>query len=814
MTPTSRGTGPEDRLVQLAPRLHRTAVLLNGGGNTDRATTLVLAAARAMRAHPRQDPDPAEQVALVAMVRAFLRHAPHGGDRLPTGVEDDRDDPLQALSPRARAATVLSRVHGWDERQISRAVRVRPARVAALVATGGAVASSLEVLAEQHAVPDAVLRDRLGKLLADRGGPAYPAPGRAGPRRTPRLLPRRSGRLVAALVASAVVVTYAVTQDVGRPVREVGDPAPAPAATGAPDLSSAGWRLDEDGEPPAVRTGLRLLGSAQVSYPEREQELVLDWAPEGGAARWAVLWCDMPPFPDPHVEVPHGVLAVDGEGLELPCAGRDGSPPVRDLVAVPADPGLQRFDLSLHGDLVRHGSALLAVYAEPPRGSLGYGTPAPRISGDEAVLGEPPEGGADEDSGSVVLEPSVAGPSLAPWAYNVHAREVTAKVRVGPDSVVEVWAGDSGVLTVLADGVPVTDDGDLAADVWPDRPEEGPVPDWRAQDPMLRDGQWLVPVPGTVHRFAFPRPRHGDPGAEREVTVTVPLSGGSTPSTWQVVVRDATRLPPPTDALAPVATADLPVYAAGRRLVGTWQVPADGLVRQLGGVPEWVGEPGWDLVGVAVGPPAQHPVVVQWPALEDVLAGGSTGTELAVVPDAGRALDQVSGWPTGVGLPTGVGPLRVRVAPRPGHPVLPVLVYASVPWEDYDPTGAPPPAASWPAGSAPPEWLVPDVRAKTTVHTADDFDEDHRLEVELPSGASLLRMTGQGKGRVRVLAGGEPVDLTRAADGWWSAYTDRAVTAELDLAHYPPSDALELVLDGDEDFRRSLRLELHVPQRP
>src|SRR5690606_3659290 len=121
---------------------------------------------------------------------------------------------------------------------------------------------------------------------------------------------------------------------------------------------------------------------------------------------------------------------------------REGAPPVTQVVPLP--PGGEGA-LELTGDMPGDGVATLGIYQEADGG---YAVPSAR---GELTAGPPV---ADD---AVELDVSAGGPST------YYGWRAVQSVSVGHASTIRVWAGRTGSVAVNVDGVPATDDGDVAA---------------------------------------------------------------------------------------------------------------------------------------------------------------------------------------------------------------------------------------------------------------------------------------------------------------------------------------------------------------
>ncbi|PZU42848.1 MAG: hypothetical protein DI571_10675, partial [Arsenicicoccus sp.] len=117
----------------------------------------------------------------------------------------------------------------------------------------------------------------------------------------------------------------------------------------------------------------------------------------------------------------------------------------------------------------------------------------------------------------------------------------------------------------------------------------------------------------------------------------------------------------------------------------------------------------------------------------------------------------------------------------PDHPLGTLLAYEPVPYEDFDFAAAEVPASSWLTGEEPSSSRFPPTSPLATI-SGDDLDEDGTATVTLRNGQLGARIVTEGRGRIHFELDGRPVELLQRTDGWWSSWTDRAVTSETDLS--------------------------------
>lgn len=754
-------TEVEDDLLQAAPELHRAAVILTG--DADLAVDVVAEALAGVRAGSAASDGP--DALITAVVRAALRRAPRRTDRPDASGSRDAGTVLAGLSPRARAAATLRLVHRWDEGRTARALGTRPARVAALVPAHPDLARALDAVADRHGLPADEVVHAVRAALPH----AHPAP--RGRRR--RLL------LVAAVLLAALLVGYAVTQD---PADD--SVAQADGGTGQPwertrDFAEAGVVLDDEGVPAQRAAGLFRREWTEIDYRERTGEITWSVATTGfygtsdGAAAFTVLWCDMPPAQDANITAPAATLRVDGEEAVVTCAGKQGGPPVSVFTPLPSS---ATATVELTGDLPPTGSAVLGIYEE----ALGDGVPIRRERLPDAV---PPPVPTD----AVAITPDHPGLNHPMSGLERYVRAV----EIGHDTQLQVWAGQTGGVAVHVDGFPVTDDGDVpfmrelfTAEVVVDGSVSDPSPapqlDWRDQDPHLRQGTWVVQVPGDLRTFPVPEGARPAPGERRIVSVEV--MSQSLDGLVQAVASDAAPGPAAQEVTA-LASGDpelgtVPEFAHGFALRAAWPIPQDGLTRAV---------PGGDLpddVRLLVLTEDSH--LGDWWSPQSSTGAIERGgrMDLLTIEPAPESLTAQMWFAQPFPLPDDVqdsaapsrlGELRIALPPVPGHPSAHLLAYEQVAFEDFDFTDAPAPQSSRLLGD---DAQTPD-RVIDTL-TRDDLDEHGRARVEVPGGASLgFEVTAAGRGELRVLVDGEPLPGTESRDGWWSTWTEQEVSVAL-----------------------------------
>lgn len=605
------------------------------------------------------------------------------------------------------------------------------------------------------------LRSTLQQMAQDQPAPA-PQDLLAELRGTRAARRRRAGWIAAGGVAAAAAGVLVVGQ--AWPEQTAVGPAGDTLGT------EQEWTLT-DGAPPEVAGGLTLLESVELE--DADEVTVL--SPDGGAQRYAVLWCDTGPVDDPAIQAPR--LRLPEIDVTVPCLSDDGAP---DQVSpVPLPPTDQPWAGTWEGDLPEGSSAVLGVYAEADWSGYPFaGWPDPPLTAPA------PEDGAvviDPDSAQRVVSGLEDGPvGVAP---QVRAADVT----VGENSSVQVWTGMPGRLQVWVDGTLITDDGDSTEA-------------WREAHPALRDGDLVSFTAG--QRVEIPLP--GDlteVGSTVQVSVLAPQA-----LSWQVAVTDVPGSGAGTEALAPVDDVDdLPDRYAGMRRVATWQVPSGSgeSVLELpaslrGETPTWVFRcPDTDAVtaGTAI-------LRVGGERIERACVHGEPALTALEAPQRDDVDIPLDGDPTvRVGLPLGPDVEDGTIA-----------AYLPVPFSEFDQATA----TALPSEVSAEQFREVPAEVVATVTEADL--EDGRATFTLPPGSRDVVVTTTGVGRLQLLADGENVldaparNAPEADADWWSAWsaqeTSRVLTTRIERSAAPGAE-MELVVEGYPEG--SLTLEVLAP---
>lgn len=822
MTGTEGGpaTGLRDVIARHGVDLRRTALMLTGDPESAQALLARVVDRTARRAPERADLDGVT----ADLVRSWARSARARGRRHRDGLPHTgaASDVLASLSPRARAATVLRLGLGWEAGRAAQALRIDATRVAQLVPDDPRLEAALAAL---------------GDLETEWPSEPLPVPetGRApGPR--PRRWPwPGSGRWVAA-AAVLLVVLYAVSSpaspDSPDGTGQVAAEGSSHALQGGTDqpaelegFNERGWVITE-GRPPRVIDGLLLMESAQVTFAG-EQAFELHRDARANDNRWAVLWCEIPPVDDPGLDVPEAQVAIAGQTLTVPCAGKDGVPAVQRLTSLPPQSrgeGAREVRLTWTGTTPRQGYALFAVYHEAST------DPVPHDG--SATAPRPPGPG-------VVLDPATEPLEMAEftWGGTDHEGPRTRHVQIDHDSTITAWLGGPATLAIAVDGISVTTDGDQVETVTPFAwSVEGPTSGvwaepsaqdqhaWQRQDPELRDGVWHSHRSENLRTFEIPERLRPSPGQHRVVAVEVSVGAGVP---WWVEVSG---VPADQDPAQPIIAQPpdpgRPEFIQGLQAVASWEVPRDGRSHPLR-LPEAVsGERGLVFEAEADdwGEPTVYSrdigIVTARPAGVARAASDGDGDveQTAVVwvqppaPSASGdpmlrlwALHRSSLAQPGDALVAGAE-FTATVPSYPDSPMVRLTGYRLVSFEEFDHTGAPEPY----------EALPPDVVAYWAGETIDEISaedlRDGRAQLGGEStGMLLLRVSTEGAGRLRV-SNADPVSSWQpflGDGGWWTPWTDQPVRMELFLHYLESAEPVEILLDLEvEGFSEGFRVEL------
>ncbi|WP_427000701.1 hypothetical protein [Ornithinimicrobium sp. Y1694] len=804
----SQGSASAPFLRAHGAELHRMAAMLTGRrGDADDLLRHTLTRLRTGALLAGPDAEERARAALTTDFRRRSRTERRRREDLVTGPTGDAADRLASLSPVERAAAVLSLGHGWDAERTARTLRRRTGWVAQLTSGPGTeqLSDALQAAGDRHArstqevlelfrdeVEAAPAHDGLAAAGDDEsndGGATYAATAHdttpPPPDATQR--PRLSARTRRAAVAGAAGAALALT---AWALTRASDDDTTPDTTTTPPtpgLVASDWHLSDDGEPPSRVGGLRLGDTIEIDYRSASEPIDLSGARSAAAftapsASWAILWCDLPAVEDPSLHLPELTLTLPEGAATIPCAGREGIPevsrptpflaPVVDATEVP---------VSWSGDLPGRGTAVLAVYTETESRLVTREDPGP-----------PPAA----EPGAVVIDQDNEDPGLITW-------DVAASVRpieIGHDSQVQLWSAAGTPMGAIVDGVTLTDDGDLLRAVGQ---ESGQW--WRQQDPQLREGLWAPGIPGRDRTFALPDAVRPPPGETRTVMLMVTAHQVSAPTQpgWQVQVTDAravdqAALAAPVPFVPEDGSADDPTtprYAAGYRLEGRWLIPADGYPRTI----QTVGDP-TELAVVALAADDEPFASAGQNIVGGMLLTSAGATPLTYSWSVVDGLGWTTYWSP---RPGSAGRLdegaQLTLPPLVRSPEVQVLAYAPVDYRDFDFTHAPP------AGDARPVTEVDDLeQSGAEVVGTGTVDDDGVVTFPSVEGDRLdsLRVTTQGRGRMRVLLGDQLLtDVDLQHDGWWSSWTLEHVSTDISIGPVTATQLpdLRIVTQGWED---------------
>lgn len=557
----------------------------------------------------------------------------------------------------------------------------------------------------------------------------------------------RRGWIGAAGVAAAAAVAVAATQAWPEPT------ATAPADD--PGVASTSWEL-VDGDPPEYADGLHLLESAVV---DASDEVLLP-STESDTQRYAVLWCDTgPAIDDPAIAEPRLVVqaGADRGEFDLPCRAADGADATASPVPLP--PTGEEWSATWEGDLPSRADITLGIYEEVAHADYPFpGWPDPLQSAPEpgegaVTLNEEtplsPQPVSSGQEGTVMVASTIAG-------------------AVSEDSTIELWTSVPGRIQVWIDGDLVTDDGDdLQA--------------WESADPALRGGAFSAFTAGQRLTLPVP-PEIVDRGEPIRVTARA-----SHAQPWRVSLTGADGAQPAQAGIAPLDPDAVPdgvdEWYGGLHRLAAWELPTDGTVSPLE-LPEQVqGETVTWLVACPGVEPSEIGMATVTVDSGPRLERGCGDLEVALL-NLGRSDD---------GTPLTAGSqVRVGLPAHSGDSAGVVAAYVPVSFAEFEHEGAR--AADEIISEEAVLRGEPEVVASLTL---DDLSAG-RATVAVPGGASIVRATSEGVGRVRVSHEGRPVtdDVGSSArpawDGWWTAWTDQPSTRLLS------TDLEQRVSSGDE----------------
>ncbi|ANS78525.1 hypothetical protein SGUI_1129 [Serinicoccus hydrothermalis] len=494
-----------------------------------------------------------------------------------------------------------------------------------------------------------------------------------------------------------------------------------------------------------------------------------------------MLWCDTGPALDDPAVTPPGLTLDVGEGglLPVPCRSSDGSGEGAPPVALP--PSEDGWQAAWEGDLPADGDAVLGIYEEAAHADYPFpGWPDPLPQAPDVADGE-----VSLDQDTPLTGQQISGQEVTVMVTS------TVAANLDEDSTVELWTSVPGRIQVWLDGTLLTDDGD-------------DLQEWQVADPALRDGSFSAFTAGQRLTLAVP-PELAQRGEPVRVS-----AGANHGQPWQVRVTGADGPRGAVDAVAPVSPDALPdalvEWSGGMHRLAAWELPTDGTVAELE-LPEAVrGEPvTWVVAcpGVDPSPIGMATITVDdGPRLERACADpeygfGFVGTQvdLSEVPE---------GSSVRVGLPS-LDEVDTGL----------VAAYAPVPFEDFDhAAGA---TSEWAFSAEAILRAEPEVVATLTLA---DLDADGVATLAVPEGASILRATSEGVGRLEVSheerslldPGVVSASAREAGEQWWTAWTDQPST-QLVATHLERSvssgDELRIEVEGYEGG--SLTLELLAP---
>ncbi|MGB3764136.1 MAG: hypothetical protein WA966_13045, partial [Ornithinimicrobium sp.] len=532
--------------------LNRTAVLLVP--DADGAGKLLRTSLGTTRRRWRNVDGSPEARVRSTMVRAFVRSGAHGRRHEPrpdppasaVAFNDDAHlgDPLEGLSLRQRALTVLMAFHGQSSTQAARSLGISRriaaaeearARAALGVSTLDELTPILTEVAESFTPPDS---DELTAFVE-------------GEVQTRRARRRRGGMAAVGAVAAAVIVGTSLDGQPSGSGEEV--QAPTPDA----DYNEGYGLLDGKAAP--YLDGLALQRTEVIDYALRRTVVPAPDVDED-AQVYAAAYCDLPGNAMDVATIRNVItIQVDEDLVELSCLDREADvSTVPDLRPLPR--GVDSYTVSVPGAWAGAGAAHLALYSEAAWSSYPF-APFPEHSSPPAVPG------AQEvvtSSTPTTVDPLLQ--DLLGAEQAVHSVDVDVNTTID----ITILTQQPGQLLVALDGVVVTNDGEELLGLGTSRP--GP---WESAEPQLRHGFWRGYSASGFHRSfdSGELVRRGIDITDDHIVVSV-LARGFTGAGWQVIANTDGGSAPM--ALSPGYAPTLPEFAHGMRRVSTFHVPTDG----------------------------------------------------------------------------------------------------------------------------------------------------------------------------------------------------------------------------------------------
>ncbi|MGB3827352.1 MAG: hypothetical protein WA962_01125 [Ornithinimicrobium sp.] len=524
-----------------AASLNRTAVLLVP--DAEGAQNLLRMSLTQARLRWKGAGHSPEAFVRTILVRTFVKHSTqrHLSDG---GAHGSMGDPLEGLTARQRAITVLMALHDQSLAQAAGELRISRraastddarAREALFVPALAQLAPILAEVAETFAVPDPA------GLLAD-----------AERRATAQRNQRRAGWAAA---CAAVVAAGAGAAVLDSPPEGSGEAVQPPSA----DLGYAGGYGLVDGEPAPYLDGLALEKTAVIDYGLRGTVVTAPKVDED-IQIYAVAYCDLPGNAM-DVDAILDVISVRAgpETVDLSCLDRSADLSTAPLLE-PLPRGVDGYTVTVPAAWAGTGAVHLALYREEDWSAYPFGTiadydTAPQLPGAHDVVNA---------STALTLDPSLEG--LLGKNQQVRSIELDVDTKVDVTALTQ----EPGQLLVALDGVVITNDGEELVGLGKSLP--GP---WQDADPQLRQGFWRGYVESGYHRSfeSGELSRLGVDITDDTVVVSV-VARGFNGAGWQVIANTDGGSAPM--ALAPGYSPILPEFAHGMRRIAAYQVPTDG----------------------------------------------------------------------------------------------------------------------------------------------------------------------------------------------------------------------------------------------
>lgn len=560
------------------------------------------------------------------------------------------------------------------------------------------------------------------------------------------------------------------------------------------------------GTPAPFVDGLQLVTTEVIDYALKRRIVA---APEvdDDTRVYAAAYCDLPGNSLDTFAILDAVGIKAGDDVvDLSCMDRGADTATAPLLAA-LPRGADDYLVTVPSVWAGAGSVSLAFYTETPWADYPFqpsfaGAALPSVAAQSSV----------DDSTPLTIDSALSG-LLGP---DTQVRSIDVDI----DTTLELTllTDEPGQLLVALDGVVITNDGEMLGALGESRP--GP---WATADPAMRQGFWRGYSASGYHQRldSATLAQLGVDITDDTVRLSV-IPRGFAGTGWQVIATtDGGEAPM---ALAPGYSPDLPAYAHGMRRVAAYQVPTDGIEHEVRLPTDrndditWVGACG------VLTPHEIRTVMLKTPVENSYIPCASYRSEWSS-PLTRVGGDDAPSTEVSLTAPKNADTSSVAVG-----------AYQDVPYADFpfDAAGQPS-TVSLNLRPDPDEGYVlglgrlgGDSAAWTTTATVTDtyLDADGRVSLPAPASvASVVHVTGTGKGRFRVTSGGtrpvpldgifaDPTAFGRLAsplnyrDGWWTSWT--AASTDLSIP-VPPEvigagSPLEVTVEGYDPG--SLRIDI------